>query len=310
MSAAIRRLVSEQLSADTQIAGMLASYNGAPALFYQKSPSDSRCGWGDVRYPRVDFNVDMRHDPERRTAGILTANIWCTTECQAVGELDPDRAIEQRVIELVSGTFYTGDGQETICAEWDRSDEFAYEGGSNTQDNTAPEVYGLTVVFLLMEFPMQLSVAPDPVQGLNAWMKQHFPSMTVIAYDAMPPVWKPTDENPAVYWRFEGTASTSRQSYAVTWFTGTFAAHIIAESVTERNKWIKAMIERAQIDGEVILHDTSPMFINKIMVRHGADPLRDGQISLTGQYGVLAQHRKESAQPKLMHPYYNKAKEG
>ena len=42
----------------------------------------------------------------------------------------------------------------------------------------------------------------------------------------------------------------------------------------------------------------------------GADPLRDGQISLTGQYGVLAQHRKESAQPKLMHPYYNKAKEG
>ena len=239
MSAAIRRLVSEQLSADTQIAGMLASYNGAPALFYQKSPSDSRCGWGDVRYPRVDFNVDMRHDPERRTAGILTANIWCTTECQAVGELDPDRAIEQRVIELVSGTFYTGDGQETICAEWDRSDEFAYEGGSNTQDNTAPEVYGLTMVFLLMEFPVQLSVAPDPVQGLNAWMKQHFPSMTVIAYDAMPPVWKPTDENPAVYWRFEGTASTSRQSYAVTWFTGTFAAHIIAESVTERNKWIK-----------------------------------------------------------------------
>lgn len=308
MSAEIRQLIHRQLSADIQMAGMLATYNSMPAIFYQKAPSDSRNGWGEKQYPRIDFNVDMRYDPEHKTAGTLTVNIWCSTECTATGSLDPDREIEAQLIELISGTFYTGSDKATVCAEWERSDEFIYE--SNAQHNTHPEVYGLTVTFGLMEFPEQITTSPDPVQGLNAWIKQCFPSMTAIAYDLMPSIWKPTDENPAVYWRFEGTASISLQSYAVTWFTGTFAAHVIAKNVTERNKWTKAIIEKIQIDGEVILSDTSPMFINKITIRHSADSLREGQLELTGQYAVLSQHRNESAQIKLIHPHYNKAKEG
>lgn len=300
MSTELRRLIQEQVSSDTQTAGMLAAYNGAPAFFYQKAPSDSRPGWGRPRYPRADFNIDMRSDHGRKTSGTLTVNVWCTTECPAVGELDPDRAIEQRLMELISGTFYTGSDRRTVCADWERSDEFIYEGNSNTRDNTAPEVYGLTVTFALMEFPEQISVAPDPVQGLNAWTKRHFPQMRVVAFDTFPPVWKPTDEAPAVYWRFEGTASTNRQSCAATWFTGEFSAHVLADSVTERNKWTKSIIEYAQVEGEVLLADGSPMFINRIEVRHNADPLREGQLGLTGQYGVLTQQRKEAAQPKIL----------
>lgn len=307
MSIEIRRLIQEQIFTDAQINGLLATYNKQPALFYQKAPSDSRRGWGNQRYPRVDFTVDMRQDPERKTAGTLTFNIWCTTESQDGGENDPDRAIEVRLIEIVSGTFYTGKDMGTVCAEWERSDEFIYEG--NASHNTHPEVYGLTVIFQLMEFPVQITTSPDPILGLNQWTKQHFGKMMAIAFDEMPPIWKPTDDNPAIYWRFEGTASGNRQSYAVTWYTGTFAAHIIADSVTERNKWTKAIIERAQLDGEVILPDTSPMFINKIAVRHYADPLRDGQLELAGQYGVLSQHRKETAQIQLLHPHYNLKKE-
>ena len=304
MNRGIRQLIQEQVSADAQIAGMLAAYNGAPAFFYQRAPSDSRPGWGSPKYPRVDFNLDTRHDPERKTEGTLTVNIWCIAECPAVGNLDPDRAIEQRLLELISGTFYTGGDRETICAEWERSDEFVSE------DTDQPEVYGLTVTFALMAFPAQITTDPDPIQGLNVWTKRHFPQMTAIAHDDMPPIWEPTDENPAIYWRFAGMSSTDIQSYAVTWYTGTFAAHIIAESVTERNRWAKAIIEQAQIDGEIILPDTSPMLIKGIAARNGADPLREGQIELNGRYGVLAQHRKETAQPKLMHPNYNSANQG
>ena len=304
MSAEIRRLIGGQISADAQIAGLLAAYSGAPAAFYQKAPSDSRAGWGSPRYPRIDYNVDMRYDPERKTAGTLTVNIWCTTECQQTGDQDPDKAIEQRLTELISGTFYTGSDGATVCAEWERSDEFVYE----LEDATAPEVYGLTVTYNLMEFPEQISTAPDPAQGLNAWTKRHFPQMAAIAYDQTPPILKPTDKNPAIYWRFEGTASTDKRSYAVAWFTGTFSAHVMAGSVTERNKWIKAIIERAQMDGEVVLADGSPMFINRITVRHNADPLREGQLGLTGQYGILTQPQKEPAQTKLMNPQYNVAK--
>jgi len=302
MNTHIRRLVHEQLSADAQLGGMLTAYDGRPAVFYQKAPSDSAPSWGKPRYPRVDFNVDMRRDPERRTAGTMTFNIWCSTECPELGDQDPDRAIEARLVELVSGTFYTGSDRVSVCAEWERSDEFSLE---NSQQNASmPEIYGLSVTFELMEFPEQITTSPDPVQGLNEWTKRHFGRMTAIACDEMPPVWKPTDLNPAIYWRFEGTAGTDRQSYAVTWFTGTFAAHVLAESVTQRNKWTKAIIERAQADGEVILPDESPMFINRIIVRHNADPLREGQLALTGQYGVLAQPPKEPAQIKLIHPHH------
>lgn len=302
----IRRLLYSQLFTDEQIAGMLAAYNGAPALFYQTAPSDSRNGWGARKYPRVDFNVDTRQDPERKAQGTLTFNIWCTSECTVLGGMDLDKAIEQRIVELVSGTFYSVPDGSAVCAEWERSDEFAV---SETRDKTThPEVYGVTVTFDLLEFPEQLSTTPDPIQGLNAWTKRYFPLMTTIASDAMPPIWKPTDENPAIYWRFEGTAGTNRQSYAVSWFTGTFAAHILACSVTERNRWTKALIERAQADGEVVLTDGSPMFINQIAVRHGADPLREGQLALTGQYGVLTQPYREAAQIKLIHPYHSMAK--
>ena len=43
------------------------------------------------------------------------------------------------------------------------------------------------------------------------------------------------------------------------------------------------------------------MFIKNIAVKHGADPLREGQISLLGQYGALTRAVKEPASLKLMH---------
>lgn len=291
MSAELRRLIHEQVSADPQLGGMLAAYNKGPAVFYQKAPHDSRPGWGNPKYPRLDFNVDTRHDPERKTAGTLTFNIWCSSECPEIGNQDPDRAIEARLLELVSGTFYTGSDRATVCAEWERSDEFV---AANQNQGSLPEVYGLTVTFELLEFPEQITTDPDPIQGLNQWTKRHFGKMAAIAYDEMPPIWKPTEGNPAIYWRFEGTTS-AQQGVAVTWYTGTFAAHILTENVTERNRWAKAIIERAQVDGEVILPDTSPMFIKRITIRHNADPLREGQLGLTGQYGVLYQQRAETA---------------
>lgn len=47
------------------------------------------------------------------------------------------------------------------------------------------------------------------------------------------------------------------------------------------------------------------MFIKQIQINHNADALRDGQLIILGQYGVLAQHRKEQAQIKLNNVNYN-----
>jgi len=207
--------------------------------------------------------------------------------------------IEERLIALVNGTFYTDRGQDTVCAVWNRSDAFAYESSANTQNNKEPEVFGVTLLFDLLSFPQQLTTDPDPTEAINFWTKDNFAPLCVIAHDAMPPVWKPTDEHPAIYWRFVGASVTDRQSYSVTWYDGQFAAHIIAATVQERNRWIKALVEQMQLDGEVLLADGSPMFVKQVAIRHGADPLREGQVTLAGQYGVLAAQRKERAQNPL-----------
>jgi hypothetical protein len=282
-------LIKDQIRGDADIAGMLASYQGKPAFFFQKAPSDTDRDWKNPCYPRMDFSVSNRYDPERKTSGTLEINIWCSTECRHMPE-----DIEARVVELVSGTFYTG-GHGTTCAVWNRSDAFHFEG-QNASDNTEPEVFGITALFDLMEFPEQQTTAPDPIQGLNLWTRKHFSGANIINLDSTPPVWKPTDLNPEIYWRFEGMDSDDRQSYAATWYTGNFAAHLIAETVTERNRWTKALIERIQHDGEILLADGSPMFIKRVTVRHGADPLREGQLLITGLYGVL---RGEYAQAPL-----------
>ena len=45
------------------------------------------------------------------------------------------------------------------------------------------------------------------------------------------------------------------------------------------------------------------MFAQRIAIRHDADPLRVGQLLLTGKYGVLAQHRRERAANLLTGPF-------
>ena len=270
--------------------GMLATYNGYPAFFFQKSPPDTDRKWTMPCFPRADYNIDMKYDPERKVSGNLTIDVKCTTESKHMPE-----DFEQRLVNLINGAFYTAPERATVAAVWSRSDAFDFER-TQAVSQAMPEVFGITIEFDLMEFPAQITTDPDPIQGLNYWTRVNFPDMAVIADAELAPVWKPSDEKPAIYWRFEGTAANDQQSYAVNWYTGKYAAHVIADSVKARNAWTKAIAEHIQIDGEIPLIDGSPMFAKQLAIRHNADPLREGQLLLTGQYGVLAQHRRESAQ--------------
>lgn len=287
-------LLVEQARADPELAGMLAEFDGKPAFFYQKSPPDTASGWNtSSQYPRVDYNVDMRHDPERKTAGVLSVNVWCSSQSEFMPE-----DIEKRIRALIDGTFYTESGSDTVCAVWSSSEAFEFDG-RNAQNDRAPEMFGVTLLFDLLTFPAQLTTDPDPIEGLAAFTKRNFPDIAVISVDKIPPIWKPTDAAPAVYWRFVGLTSAAAQIFSVSWFSGMFAAHIIARTVAERNRWIKAIAEQMQAAGEVVLFDGSPMFINRLEIQHAADPLRDGQIAVTAQYGVLTARTKMPARASL-----------
>ncbi|MDR3148631.1 MAG: hypothetical protein LBT88_01245 [Oscillospiraceae bacterium] len=294
----LKGLLKEQIRSDPQIAGMLTSYGGEPAFFYQKSPPDTDRAWHKPCYPRADYNIDMRYDPERKTAGTLTVNVWCSSDSLSMPE-----DIEKRLTEIIDGTFYTSDG-DSVCAVWSRSDAFDFEKNL-TGNRSMPEGVGATIEFDLLSFPCQLTTDPDPIQGAHIWTRKYFPAIGIITQEYLPPIWKPTDETPAIYWRFAGISADNRQSYALNWYTAQIAAHIIADSVTERNRWLKSIVERMQLDGEIVLPNGAPMFINQVQVRHGADPLRDGQLQISGQYPVRAAHRKEHAENILRNANFN-----
>ena len=288
----LEELLKEQIRHDPEIAGMLAVYASSPAVFYQKSPEDTERGWQDGCFPRIDYLTSMRYDPERKVSGILEVNIWCQSENSYMPE-----DIERRIVELIGGTFYRIHNSHT-CAIWSRSDAFEFDRG-NIRQREYPDVFGMSVIFDLLEFPEQTTSDPDPIQGLNNWTKANYPEAIVVNCEDTAQVWRPKADIPAIYWRVEGYSSTDRQSYSATWYSGQFAAHVMTGEITERNRWLRAIVERIQLSGEIILADGSPMFIRQITARAGADPLREGQIVLSAQYAVNEQLRKERAQYPL-----------
>ncbi len=294
-------LLINQIRADPEIAGMLALYNNKPAFFYQKAPTDSDRDWNcSNKYPRIDYNINMNYSPEHNTAGTLTLNVWCNSLCLFMPE-----DIEKRLIALINGSFYSKTNQNIVCAVWKSSQAFNFDNNF-VQNKSTTDIFGVSITFELLEFPTQIITDPDPIHGLYKWTKFNFPDLAVIARDSFPEIWKPNDSKPAIYWRFISSQNdASNNTYAVTRFNANFAAHLITDTVTERNKWLKALAEKLQADGEIILPDGSPMFIKHLQINHSANPLLEGQLTFSGQYGILAQQRNEQAQVPLYNANFN-----
>jgi hypothetical protein len=295
-------LILEQVRNDPDIQGMLGTYEGRPAFFYQKAPSDMDSLWADGCFPRMDYSYDLRNDPGRKYSANMFVDIWCSDE----GHIMPED-MEPKVIELLSGSVYTGEDNIPLLVQWKRTDSFetAKETKFFQKDKNMPTIIGSTLQFDVIAFPSQLSFDPDPIEGLNYWTKHFYPEACVLPMDARPGVMKPGKDAPVVYWQFiSSSADDSRNTYAANWYQGQFIGHVIVDNEEERSRWVKAIVEELNIRGEVILADNSPLFIDHIVTRWDVDRVWDGQISVTGTFGVLATPRKNPVAPKLNHVFW------
>ncbi len=295
----IESLLLEQLTTDSNICGLLAQYGCKPAIFYQNAPSDQDPNWEDGCYPRIDFTIDRSSDPERQTTGSLLIDVWVSAKNLSASGGNMDREIETILVTLISGTFYSPDVKLIIGAEWVQTTTYAPRISDSNAGKSPVEIFGLCLIFDLIDFPSQKTTDPDPIQGANAFIKEHYPDMIIIGEDEIPPIWKPSDENPAMFWRFKGYEGDIRQSYSVNWYLAHLALHVFTDSIQTRNTWLKAATELMNMFGEIILLDYSPMFIKKLKILHEGDTLREGQALITAEFGVLVQQRKEKAQIPL-----------
>lgn len=285
----IEALIYQAVSRIPVVAEGLARYGGSPAVFWQLAASDTDPNWDSGRmYPRLDYGVDWEQNPERKTAGSLIINVWCTNE-----SVPPAEEITAALQTELSELFMT-DESGTYAVVWERSDYF--EAGGDKEPKTA----GYTLTFEVLAFPMQETVPPDPVWAVNQLVKEILPEAKVIGHDPLESLWRPTDESPAVYVRIL-SSGIARASYACSWFNPTLGLHVIAPDPAVRQRILQILSHEMHLRGEAITNDGSPFFFHKLQYATSAEPLRNGQMTVSGEYGVLS---REPEYEKLWRPSF------
>ena len=273
----------------TELSQYLAQFYDRMAIFNQEAPDDQSDGWGEgSQYGRIVYAVNMEDNSERIVSGTLMVDVICQSGKQIPEEL------EQIVKPLIDGYFFT-DTTRTIAAQWSASNYF-------TDADKKEE--GVTITYTLLAFPSQTTNAPDPIQLINEFTKELIPNSCVIGLDTMQTAWKPTNNIPAIYWRLVNISPCVwiPSTYACEWQTATCQAHILAP-----DKDIETAISRLIDNGfslkkSLQFPDGTYMRIDRnVRVVTGADPLKQGQVTLEATYGIV---RKNSATP-LEHIYVN-----
>ena len=74
---------------------------------------------------------------------------------------------------------------------------------------------------------------------------------------------------------------------------GKIAVHVLCPNSEVRIKIATIIAQRISLDGEIIMLDYSPMFVKHLQVNYKADYLKEGQLFITGHYGLLRYKAKE-----------------
>lgn len=120
----------------------------------------------------------------------------------------------------------------------------------------------------------------------NQYIKKLYPDCLVMGYDRMEEITEASVERPVIYCRLIA-ADKDRETNTVAWMDGRIAIHILCPDSGKRLKMAAAIANQMSLDGEIIMLDHSPMFIKRLQANYKSDYLKEGQIFVTGHYGLL-----------------------
>lgn len=266
-----KRFVScKELSAD------LAVFNNMPAVFSPEPPDENQEGWGgNTQYPKVVYIFDLQANEERRSAGTLSVSLLC----QNTAEVMPEE-IEPIIKGCLRDVILKPEGGTPYCFAWARTDAFTID------EKEADVTIGSEIRFDILEYPSQETSDPDPVVATNKYIKELYPECLVMGYDRMEEITEATAEKPVIYCRLI-SADKAEETNTVAWMDGRIAVHILCPDSEVRLKMAAAIANSMSLDGEIIMLDYSPMFIKRLQANYKSDYLKDGQIFVTGHYGLL-----------------------
>lgn len=271
-------LIYRRLAGSEKLARHLAVYNGVPAVFTPGPPDSRQEGWGDKQYPRVVFNFDMQANQERHSAGVLEVSLLC----QNTADIMPE-TIEPVVRDCLRDVVLKPPGGIPYCFAWARTDAFTIEG------KKGDVVTGSEIHFDILQYPSQETSDPDPVIALNSYIKKLYPGCIVMWLDSMEEITEASAGQPVIYCRLV-SAEKSMETNTVAWMDARMAVHILCPDSSIRIKTAAGISNSLSLDGEIIMLDHSPMRISRLQADYKSDYLVDGQVFVTGHYGILRYH--------------------
>lgn len=271
----IEQALYEHLTAQSDLAAYLTTYNGKPAVFNQEAPADKDPLWGDgPQYGRIVFAEDLQGDPERMLGGSLAVDIFCKENLQFPEDIEPI------VRNLIHGWFFSN-GTFTVEAQFKNSSYFT---------EPTDQVTGCTVVFELLAFPLMTTGDPDVIQRINAWTA-NIEGLHVINYDELPSTaWQPEDTDSAVYWRLvnDRQAGWIPDTFQTIWRTATIRCHIFSKDPATADTVARNIITQLYTEKRLFKTGESPIMVNqRNTADYGADPLRTGQLTVEATYAII-----------------------
>lgn len=251
------------------VTDFLATFEGQPAIFYQKAPDDVQ--FTAENYPQVVFTIDKFSDVIRGVSGLLTVDIICS-------QTSPEK-LEPPIRAELENVFFAPPDAEIFMLKWQRTDVFQEPSSERT-----PLIVGATVTFEIYEFPSAETNSPDPIQTLNLWASQWSPDAVTIGTSIFGDAFKPSRSRPAIYFDAERIQLLS-QSAAAVFLTATVNAHVFADSVKARREWLSALNFALIRAGTFRLEDSSPLRLTGAELNFAASEIQ-GQLKLTFEFGA------------------------
>lgn len=290
----LEELIYKRFTESEKLIGQLAVYSDCPAIFFPEAPLDSQEGWeGETQYPRMSYSIDMQANEERKSAGKLTVSLFC----QNTADIFPDEIALEIKKSLKDVLLKAGDALYAFA--WERQEAFSLP---KKEENL---VVGCDIQFDILEYTNQETTDPDPVIAVNQYIKELFPECIIIGMDRMEEVTEPSEQRPVVYCRL-AAAEKGKETNTVAWMNGKLAIHILCPDIEVRHKITAAITNEMALDGEIIMLDKSPMFIDRLQWDNKSDYLKEGQIFLDVKYGLL----RYKAKPHVLQQAKVKQKQG
>jgi hypothetical protein len=289
----LEELIRKRFLDSEKLTEHLAAFCGLPAVFSPEAPEQNQEGWGGkTQYPQIVYNFDLQANEERHSAGTLEVDLLC----QNTTEVAPED-IEPKVRACLRDVILKPEGGTPYCFAWARTDNFTVDENKGNAKSASMTI-GCEIRFDILEYPSQETTDPDPIVAMNKYLKGMYPECIVMGYDNMEEITEATTERPVIYSRLVAV-DKAEETNTVAWMDGRIAVHILCPDSGVRLKMASAITNALSLDGEVIMLDYSPMFVKRLQANHKSDYLKEGQISLTGHYGLLRYKAKQPTMKKV-----------